>query len=381
VRGPWSRRTLRYLAGVALPLGLLAAALARVDLAAGARRLAAAGPLAALALLPFALMLTADALGWRRLLAPARRGRVGLPRLFVARLCGEAVSQTLPSAGLAGEAASAWYLSRHADVTLGESIGSLAARRVRIAQGHGAVLLLAAAVGLGAPAVPHRLAALCALAALLLLGAAGLGSLLLLRGAPFARVREGLRQLPWEGARAWAGARLASLGVAQREASRSFVEPWRTRAAASFCYALVFLIEALETWALLRLVGAEVGFAQVLAVEPLVSLLRALAFFAPAGLGVQDLGYVALLQAVGVPQLAAVGAGFVLLKRTRELVWTGLGWSVLVAVEASAPSRDVGPGARPEEEAQSEAGAAEDPVRLRVAQPDHADAPDRARVA
>jgi uncharacterized membrane protein YbhN (UPF0104 family) len=243
------------------------------------------------------------------------------------------------------------------------------------------VLLLAAAIGVGAVAVPSRLAALCATAAALLLAAAGLGSLLLLRGAPFVRVRDGLRQLPWEGARAWVGARLASLGVAQLEASRSFVEPWRARAAVALCYALVFLVEALETWLLLRLVGAEVGFAQVLAVEPLVSLLRALAFFAPAGLGVQDLGYVALFQAVGVPQLAVVGAGFVLLKRTRELVWTAAGWSVLVAAEAGVRPQDGGPDARPEEEASSEAGTAEDPVRLRVAEPDHADAPDRARVA
>jgi len=366
---------------VALPLALLAAALARVDLAAGARRLASAGPLALLALVPAGLVLAADALGWRRLLSPVRRRRVGLPRLFAARLCGEAVAQTLPSAGLAGEAASAWYLSRHAELTLGESIGSLAARRVRVAQGHGAVLLLAAAVGLNAPAVPGRFVALAAVAAALLLGTAGLGSLLLLSGAPFVRVREGLRQLPWEAARAWAGARFASLGVAQREASRSFVGPWRARAAASFCYALVFLVEVVDTWLLLRLVGAEVSFAQALAVEPLVSLLRAFAFFAPAGLGVQDLGYVTLFQAVGVPQLAAVGAGFVLLKRLRELVWTGLGWSVLVAAEARARPKDEGPNTQLEEEASSEAGAAEDPVRLRVAQPDHADASDRARVA
>jgi len=139
--------------------------------------------------------------------------------------------------------------------------------------------------------------------------------------------------------------------------------------AAGACFALLFLAESAETFVLLRLLGAEMGFAQVMAVEPLVSLLRALAFFVPAGLGVQDLGYVALLRLVGVPRAAAVGAGFVLLKRMKELVWTTVGWSVLLRAEAREPAR----------EATGEREEAADPVHLRVDEPDHADAPDRAR--
>ena len=381
----WPRRSLRWLLGLGLPLALLALVLARVDLAAGARRLAAAGPLAALALLPAALVLGFDALGWRRLLAPLRRRRVPFGRVFAARVGGEAVSQTLPSAGLAGEAASAWYLSRYTEVTLGEAIGSLAARRVRVPQGHATVLVVAALVALAAPGVPRKLAALDALAALVLLAAAGLGSLLLVRGAPFVRLQESLRQLPWAALREWAGARVASLGVAHREAARPFVEPWRTRFAAAACFALMFLTEVLETWALFRLVGAQIRFTQALAIEPLVSLLRALAFFVPAGLGVQDLSYVALLELVGAPQIQVAGAAFLLLKRAKEIAWATLGWSVLLATDAHArpQASSSGPGATPapEKEAESGPGAAKDPVHLRFAEPDDADAPDRARVA
>jgi hypothetical protein len=109
---------------------------------------------------------------------------------------------------------------------------------------------------------------------------------------------------------------------------------------------------------------------QAVAVEPLVSLLRALAFFAPAGLGVQDLGYVALLRIVGVPGAAAVGAALVVLKRLKELAWAGGGWTVLFA----AHGRAAGEVGREREEAP-------DPVRLRLDQPDHADAPGRTRAA
>ena len=381
----WPRRSLRWLLGLGLPLALVALALARVDLSAGARRVLASGPLALLGFLPAALVLGFDALGWRRLLAAPRRRQAPLGRLFAARLGGEAVSQTLPSAGLSGEAASAWYLSRHTQVSLGEAIGSLAARRVRVAQGHGTVLVVAALAALATPGIPRRFVTLDALGALALLGAAGLGSLLLLRGEPFARLQESLRQLPWEGLREWVGARVASLGVAHREATRPFVEPWRQRLAASACFALVFLSEAFETWALLWLVGAELSFTQALAIEPLVSLLRALAFFVPAGLGVQELSYVALLALVGAPQLQVAGAAFLLLKRTKELAWATLGWSVLLATDTHARPRaaPLGPDEAPEpdKEEKSEPGAAKDPVHLRVAEPDDADAPDRARVA
>jgi uncharacterized membrane protein YbhN (UPF0104 family) len=54
-------------------------------------------------------------------------------------------------------------------------------------------------------------------------------------------------------------------------------------------------------------------------------------FFVPAGLGVQDLGYVAFLHASGVPEAAALGAAFVVLKRAKELAWVAAGWTILLA--------------------------------------------------
>src|SRR5262245_8122215 len=149
-----------------MPLVLIGLMLRQVDISAGVDRVAAIGPLAAVAFLPALLVLSFDALGWKLLLARDRRRNLPFLRLLAGRLCGEAVSQSLPSAGLAGEAASAWYLSRHTPLSLGESIGSLAARRVRIAQGHGVVLALASLVTLATRGIPGRLAAFCALSAL-----------------------------------------------------------------------------------------------------------------------------------------------------------------------------------------------------------------------
>jgi uncharacterized membrane protein YbhN (UPF0104 family) len=361
-------RSLRWLAGLALPLALFALALGQGDVGASARRIAAAAPWLWLAPLPALVMLSIDAVGWRLLLEPSLRRRASFPRVLAARTAGETVGQSVPSAGLLGEAASAWYLARRTRVPLGEAIGSLAARRVLLAPGHAALLALAALLGAASGSVPLALVALLAAAALSLFLLAALGSRLLGHAAPFARARLVLLRLPWAGLRAWAAAGAPGLRAAESSASRPFRDGGRPPLAAAACFALVFVVEALETLVLLRLVGADPSPAQLLAVEPLVALLRALAFFAPLGLGVQDLGYVALLHQVGLPDAAAVGAAFVLLKRSKEAAWMLLGWILLLRAQASAATEPRGEAA---------AGA----VHLRVAQPDDPDARGRARVA
>jgi glycosyltransferase 2 family protein len=366
----WLRRCARWILGLGVPLTLLAVASRQADPRAGLRLLAAAFPVCLLGLLPYGVVLFVDSIGWRLLFAPWTRRRVPLGTAFSSRMAGEAVAQTLPSAGLAGEAASAWLLSKRTAVPLGEVIGSLAARRVLLAPGHAAMLAVAALLGAARPEVPAGLVATLAAASLGLALAATAGARLLVRGQPFARVHLAIRRAPWAGLRAWAGGSSVRLRDADREAGRLLAGSWRPRAAASLLFALVFLAESLETFLLLRLLGAPLTFGQAVAVEPLVSLLRALAFFVPAGLGVQDLGYVALLRVVGAPEAAAAGAAFVLLKRLKELVWVGAGWSLLLAADGRAGE------VRRERERE-----APDPVRLRLDQPDDADAPGRARAA
>lgn len=363
-------RTLRWIAGLGVPTLLFWATWHQADPAGGLCLIAQAGPLSLLALAPFALVLGADALGWRALLVGRSRGRAPLGALFAARACGEAVSQSLPSAGVAGEAASAWLVSRRSGIPLGEAIGSLAARRLLLLPGHGLVLAMAAlAAAAGAP-VPRPLAAAAGVAALSLLLAAAAAARVMRHASPFARLHVVLRRSSWARVRDWVGAGSIRLRDADREARRVLDLPRRQRAQACAWFTLVYLAESLETLALLRLLGAEVTPWQVLAFEPLVSLLRALVFFVPAGLGVQDLGYVALLRLVGTPRAAAFGAAFVALKRLKELAWIAGGWSLLLSAQAGLdPKEAVGE------------RTTTDPLHLRNPQPDHSDAPGRARAA
>jgi hypothetical protein len=322
----------------------------------GLRLLVRSGPLTALALLPFAVILAIDGLGWRRLFAPPTRARVSLGSAFAARAAGEAVGQSLPSAGIAGEAAAAWLLRVRTATPLGESIGTLTARRFLLALGHGLTLALAAGVlALAPPSAPRDLVWLLAVAAAATLAVAVAGPKLLRRPAPFARLHVALRRVPWTGVRMWLEGPSARLPEADHATTRVFRRvdgPW---IGAGALYFAMYLTEILETWFLLRLLGAEVPLTTVLVMEPLLSLLRAIVFFVPAGLGVQDLGYVAFLHAGGVPDAATLGAAFVLLKRLKELVWAAAGWSLLLV--AAARSTGAAPPAAVKERSQSSRGA------------------------
>jgi uncharacterized membrane protein YbhN (UPF0104 family) len=64
-------------------------------------------------------------------------------------------------------------------------------------------------------------------------------------------------------------------------------------------------------------------------IETALILVRALAVPVPAGLGVQDAGYVLCLRALGVPDATTVGTAFVLLKRGKDLFWVVLGFVLL----------------------------------------------------
>jgi uncharacterized membrane protein YbhN (UPF0104 family) len=92
---------------------------------------------------------------------------------------------------------------------------------------------------------------------------------------------------------------------------------------------VAWLLESVEAFVLLRLAGAPLSLIEVLSFEAGLSVLRSAWFFAPAGLGGLDLGYLAVLHALGVPNATAVGAAFLVLKRGREVLWIALGYWVL----------------------------------------------------
>ncbi|HEY4240287.1 MAG TPA: lysylphosphatidylglycerol synthase domain-containing protein [Kofleriaceae bacterium] len=289
---------------------------------------AAAGPVLALGLAPYLVQIALDALAWRTLLA-ALGHRLAWARLVRVRLGTEAVLLTLPGGSLVGESLKPVLLAKHAPVS--DVVASVAVKRALLAAAESVYLwiALAAAHDYLAAAAPHVVAHLPLLvgiaAAILLAAAIGLGLAFASAGLA-ARAHALLTRLPIRRLRDALATRRD--GFAATDEALVAIGRHRARLAAAWLLLLAaWLVEFGETYLLLRLVGVSLPPAAVLGMEAAVVFARNAAVFVPAGLGVQDAGYLAFLGAYGI--VAAPAAAFVLVKRVKELVWIAVGYASL----------------------------------------------------
>ncbi|WP_224371245.1 lysylphosphatidylglycerol synthase transmembrane domain-containing protein [Hyalangium versicolor] len=321
-------------------LGLVAAGLCLVwsfqdvDFAQVWRVVERLGPMVAWGLVPYGLSVLFDGLGLRSLLAALGRG-AGALRLAGIRLSAEALTLSLPAGPVLAEGVRLMLLQTRCQVDVPQGVGALGARKCLILRGHGLFLLLATLVGWGF--LHQRSAALLGLPGLpLLLG--GVGVSLLLVSAGMGRALSGgstvtrlsllLERLPFRAVRAWLERRRTA--IARTDSHLGQALEGRGSRHATLFYLLIWLAESFEGYLLLRLLGVEMSLGQALAMEAIVSVARSLAFVVPAGLGIQDASYVALLHTGGGSASLELAATFALLKRMRELAWAGVGLALLL---------------------------------------------------
>ncbi|WP_394840237.1 MMPL family transporter [Pendulispora rubella] len=296
-----------------------------------ARLIAARGPVLALVLVPVAAAVLFDAAAQRALFTRlSRQVHVGIAAL--ARISSEAVALSTPGGGVLGEPVAALVLAKRAGVPAGESIAVLAVRRVLLMRMHAAWIVLSALAGWGlltarAQTIPYLpwlvlASALLPLIAATTVGAAfGSGSLagrvlgFLGRIVP-ARIGA-LQRLLHKGER--------QASVVDGSASMLLRANLRSMLGPALLFGGVWVAESCEAYAILHLLGATTPFAHVMAIEASASILRAVAFFAPAGVGIQDIGYLTLLGG-GDPHATVIATGFVLVKRGREVLTMAIGF-------------------------------------------------------
>jgi uncharacterized membrane protein YbhN (UPF0104 family) len=329
-------RWLLWLAGVAAFIAVLA----KSDLRGALPAIVSAGPLLAVALVPYLLQIALDALAWRTLLGGLGH-RVAWRRLIEIRLSTEAVLLSVPGGSLIGESLKPYLLNRITSLPFAPTIASIGAKRC--------LLALAQAAYLGSALVTaHALYARVSTAvvgteslawyvggAVAVLAAIALGLGLTLVSASVAETaRRLLAKLPSKRLRAAVEARRA--GFAATDAAFVALGQRPARLAVAWLLLLgAWLVETGETYLLCRLVGVELDLRAVLAMEAAVVFARNAAFFVPAGLGVQDAGYLAFLSAYGVA--APLAAAFIVVKRTKELLWIAAGYLVLLVLERRTP--------------------------------------------
>jgi uncharacterized protein (TIRG00374 family) len=287
-------------------------------------------------LLPQLVGIALDTLGWSCALRTLSTPVKFLPLLGV-RLSSEALAQSLPGGAVISETSKPVLLARRCHLALADGVAAVAGRKYLLLLAHAGYLLLALAIGLPHLRVVSRglfatdvLVWAVLLAAVALLLAARALRIGLSRGNIAARVLAALQRLPIRRWQAALRGREASFTTVDCRVEGSFRVPLCRFAPALLAFLAGWCVEALETYLLLRALGVELPFAAVLGVEVVASFLRSAVFVLPAGLGVQDLGYYALLAALGVDDALTAAAAFSLLKRLKELFWIAVGYSLLL---------------------------------------------------
>ncbi|MDF3069972.1 MAG: hypothetical protein K0R38_5573 [Polyangiaceae bacterium] len=287
-----------------------------------------------LILLPQVLSLLVESFGWRLAFQGMGR-RFPLFGLFRARLATEALAQTLPMGVVFCESMKPVLLARTCGAELPTSLAGMAARKWLLVGSQsfyvGGFAILAwsvlsdiSASVLGASCLPRAL--LCAGG--LLLAIASVSYVLLAHGRVATRLHGLLSRVP----SVWLAARLAPLEArfsrTDGELGAFFATAFRSPLP-FLAFLTAWLLEALDTFLILTLLGVHLPWTTVGALEVSASFLRNVVFMVPAGLGIQDFSYLAFLRALHVPDALNVAAAFLLLKRSKEMFWALCGYAVL----------------------------------------------------
>jgi putative membrane protein len=148
----------------------------------------------------------------------------------------------------------------------------------------------------------------------------------------------------------WAPEVSARASAVRGHLEASYRQPARM-AAAVLLHLAAWIVGAVGVWLALRIGGAQISLAAVLAIESLIYALRSLAFAAPMALGVQEAGYAFLGPLLGLSPELSIALS--LIKRARDLVigapalliWQATEGRRLVR-QVSEPGDRVGPAAK-----------------------------------
>jgi putative membrane protein len=257
-----------------------------------------------------ALPLLPDALGWRALIGVRTPPLV----LFWIASVRHAVGRLLPVASIGGDLVGIRLLAR-TGVRLPDAVASVVVE-ILVTMGAEVVFVMTGIVCLA------RLSGATHVATLLLLGLALTVpliialALLLRHGSSFERLQRLAQKIF---ASRVESKETATHGAETDAAIRALCRAPRRWLRAGLWQLLSMLVGCIETWAALRWLAADTNFAHALVLESLSQAARHIIFVMPAGLGVQEISFVALGQLLGVSGDAALAVS--LAKRMSEILY------------------------------------------------------------
>ena len=288
------------------------------------------GPVAfCMILAPFLVVYLLDTYGWSLTLGPWAK-RVGFVRLFMVRTAGESINATTPTAMLGGEPMKAYLLTRY-EVPMVEGVASVVTAKtiMTLAQ------ILYMVLGLSATLRLVGGTGYDVLAAFVGVGLLGFGVFLFLvvqrygigKGVLTAADACRIRSQRLEDYRP----RLLEL---DRTIRTFYGQRRRAFVASMGVHLTAWLTELVEVYAILYVLGADVGWLSSLSIAAMTALIKGSASFVPGGIGVQEGGYLLFLMALGYGEVT--GITFAVIRRIREILWILIGLLFLAVLRDKA---------------------------------------------
>lgn len=275
---------------------------------------------------PYVLATTLDTVAWRFAFGvrPAPFGK-----LWGARLAGEAVNTTTPTASVGGEPVKAFLLRPW--VPLADGLASVVVDKTAIVIGQGLFLVLG--LGLGTVLVPVWNPVMSAMVVLLAVEALAVGGFVLVQLQGMAG--RGGRLLDRFGLGPGAD-RQEKLDGLDRSLAGFYRHHSDRLLSAVLFHFLAWTAGSLENYLVLNFLGIPVSLLTAVVIESFGTAVKFASFMIPASLGVLEGGNVAIFAAFGLG--GVVGLSYTLVRRLREAAWVVVGLVALALLSARPPA-------------------------------------------
>ncbi len=320
--------------GLAFGIILIVYLFSQLDLRRSYELISSIGVSSAYILLPFLALHLLETYAWI-MVFPKSVAVIPFFRILKIQMIAETVSMTLPAGVAVGEPLRPYLCGRFMGIAVPAGVASVAVRKLMLGMAQGLYTILGALAGFS----------VLEETSLKLLGFEGLGSIvvfigvvvfllfssllfLLLNGQAAQNVHRLLMLVPFSKVKTWLLAKESGFHDTDEEL-RSYRGSYTRFLPVLFLYLLAWSTLAIESYTILRLLGITITFLEVLAIDIALTMLRTLFFFIPSGLGIQDLGYLAFFEAIGIPEFRLYGGAFVLLRRLKEVFWYAAGYAVM----------------------------------------------------
>lgn len=305
-----------------------------------------------LVLVPYFITSVFDTLGWRSTFPHIGR-EVSFAKLLSVRLMAEAMLMSLPGGTALAESLKPLLLNRRCGVPISEGIATGVMRNSFLSMGHAIYVVASVVLGypmlvqgsetiIGMPGLPFVILG----ASVTVLSLFGTVVAVFLYGSLAERLHRTLLKVPFKRVRQWLIEQEEKILDIDRQFSKFRRLSLRDVLGSVSLFLVAWFFETVETFLIMKLLGIELGFVEILALESALSFLRSIIVFLPAGIGVQDYGYVAFLEGFGVADSATLGAAFVLVKRGKEVFWIVVGY-ILLAFSDLKPKEVLAPPLKP----------------------------------